>query len=572
MKANLTFILKYADQKRFFLLGYLALVLECLTPIIAVLLQREMIDDVFIAGNYHLFPWLLGLYALFYFGPKLWFTVRKVSFFTLSYDIQKRMTRAFIEKIYRTKTSTISKKHSAKLLNTMRNDIRDVCNISINQLLSESVKVLLTVILLAVTLAFINVTMLLLVIGVALVYYGLLQLFGEKTKAYARAVRVEKAKVSMTIEESISAIREILAFNRQSWQLERYDKSFSCYYKAVMRESLYKVKVVILSDPFFYGTKLMVILFGGIAAMQSSMSLGEFVVSFTLVDQLVTALGQLFQQALIAKRLGAATHSVEVLLKEEDEDFGNRDVGNTLESLSFENVSFSYSDDARMVLNNLTVTFPVGKKIALVGESGSGKSTIAQLLLRIHKVESGSVTINGIAVDEYNERYKDMVSAVFQEPHFIPSSIEENLSFNNDYTKKEIEEMCKAMHCHDFIQSYPQKYQTHVGERGANLSGGQKQRLALSRSLLKNTDLLILDEATSALDTETEYKVQANIDRLRKGKTTIVIAHRLSTIQNADLIYVLDHGKIVAKGSHDDLIMASETYQQLYQSSSIAKS
>jgi ABC-type multidrug transport system fused ATPase/permease subunit len=153
---------------------------------------------------------------------------------------------------------------------------------------------------------------------------------------------------------------------------------------------------------------------------------------------------------------------------------------------------------------------------------------------------------------------------VFQQPYFIPSTIKENLTLDKSYKPIDIENTCKEMLCHDFIMGFPNQYETQVGERGSALSGGQKQRLALSRAILKNTEVLILDEATSALDTETEFCVQKNIDKLRKGKTTIIIAHRLSTIQNADVIYVLDKGNVVAQGTHERLMIDSPEYKELY--------
>ncbi len=231
--------------------------------------------------------------------------------------------------------------------------------------------------------------------------------------------------------------------------------------------------------------------------------------------------------------------------------------------VEFKNVSFSYNED-QPIIDNVSFTIPAGKKTAIVGESGSGKSTIAQLLLRMYSQEKGEISINGVPVNNYGEQYADKISVVFQQPHFIPSSIKENLVFDKDYDQLEIESVCKELLCHDFIKEFPKEYETEVGERGTSLSGGQKQRLALSRALLKNTEILILDEATSALDTETEYLVQQNIDKLRKGKTTIIIAHRLSTIHNADVIYVLDKGNVVAQGTHDALMSDSPIYKELY--------
>jgi ABC-type multidrug transport system fused ATPase/permease subunit len=536
------FLFKYIKEKRWFLLGYFALVLECLTPIVATLLQRDLIDKVFTEKQYQQFTMLLALYAVFFFGPKLWFTVRKVSFFHISYQLQMSLTNAFLLKIYDLPTAIFNKEHVGKLLNHIRNNIADASNLAVNQILSESAKNILAIVFLSFSVANINVVMLLVVIAVAIIYYVLLHRFGKRTKQFSQDVKHEQANISMTIEESISAIREIVAYNRQEWQLKHYEKRFSNYFKAIIKQGLFANKIVFVSEPFLYGTKLVAILFGGISVISNKISLGEFVVSFTFVDQLVTEIGQLFQQALTGKRLDASVEAIQSVMGKECAEFGSTEFTGDIECIQFKEVTFSYLADATPVLNNLSIDFPIGKKIAIVGASGSGKSTIAQLLLRAYAANKGEVLINGVPVDCYGKQYSDIISIVFQQPHFIPSSIKENLIFDKEYNSVEIENVCKEMLCHDFIMGFQHQYETQVGERGTSLSGGQKQRLALARAILKNTEVLILDEATSALDTETEFQVQSNIDKLRKGKTTIIIAHRLSTIQNADVIYVLDKG------------------------------
>ncbi|WP_243182620.1 ABC transporter ATP-binding protein [Clostridium gasigenes] len=558
------FIFKYINKKSWFLLGYFALFLESVTPIIAILLQRDLIDKVFIEKQYEEFPMILALYAIFFFGPKLCFTVRRVAFFHISYHLQMSLTNDFLLKIYDMPAAIFNKEHVGKLLNHIRNDIADASDLSVNQILSESVKNIFTIVFLSYSVANISFIMLIVVITVAIIYYVLLHKFGEKTKQFSQCVKEEKSNISIAIEESISAVREIVAYNRQDWQLKNYEKKFSDYFKAIVKQSLFKNKILFLSEPFLLGTKLVVILFGGMSVISNKISLGEFVVSFTLVDQLATELGQLFEQVLTGKRLVASVECIQSVMGKDNTELGSIDFIDNIKSIQFKDVTFSYSPDSTPVLNNLSIDFPIGKKIAIVGESGSGKSTIAQLLLRSYLPDKGELYINDVPVNCYGKQYSDKISVVFQQPHFIPSSIKENLIFDKEYDQLDIENVCKEMLCHDFIVGFPNQYETQVGERGTTLSGGQKQRLALSRAILKNTEVLILDEATSALDTETEFYVQKNIDKLRKGKTTIIIAHRISTIQNADIIYVLDKGNVVAQGTNESLMTESPVYKKLY--------
>ena len=564
MMSSMVFLFKYIEKKWLFLLGYIAVFLESVTLIISILLQRDLIDKVFIGKQYQEFPKLLALYAIFFFGPKLWFTVRKVAFYNIGYKLQMSLTNAFLLKIYELPTSIFNKEDVGKLLNHVRNDIADASDLSVNQLLSEAVKNIFTIVLLSCLVANINFIMFLVIITLAIIYYALLNKFGKKTKELSQRVREEKSQVSIAIEESISSIREVVAYNGQQWQLNHYEKKFLDYFKAILKQGLYAIKTLFLSEPFLYGTKLVAIFIGGIGIISNKISLGEFVVGFTFVDQLVTEIGQLFQQALIGKKLVASVESIQSVMGKSSDNFGLIDFSGDIDSIQFKNVTFGYSPHSEPVLSNLTIDFPIGKKIAIVGKSGCGKSTIVQLLLRCYSPDSGEVFINGVPVKNYGKKYTDKVSMVFQQPHFIPSSIRNNLIFDKEYNQLEIERVCKEMLCHDFIMRFPNGYETEVGERGMNLSGGQKQRIALARAILKNTEILILDEATSALDNETEFIVQKNIDKLRKGKTTIIIAHRMSTIQNADLIYVLDKGKIVAQGTHESLINESSVYKELY--------
>ncbi|MBI9011725.1 MAG: ABC transporter ATP-binding protein [Clostridiales bacterium] len=565
MRASMSFIFEYINKKRWFLLGYLALVLECITPIIAAVLQRDIIDNVFTDKQYDQFAFLIILYAVFFFGPKLWFTVRKVTFFHMSYHLQMNLTEQFLKKIYGLPTAAFNKEHTGKLLNNIRNDISNACNTAVNEMLSESVKIIVSLIFLSVAIAYISLTMLLVVSVVAFIYYILLYKFGDKTKENAGRVRQEKAHLSVNIEESISSVRETVAYNLQNQQMNDFEEKFQKYYKALIEEGLYKIKILFISDPFLYTTKLTVILFGAINAFKNNVSLGEFVVSFTLVDQLVTGLGQLFQQGLIGKRLIASVDCVQSVMIKENLQYGHIQFNGKIESIEFRNVTFRYSEDSELVLENLNLDVPVGKKIAFVGESGSGKSTIAKLLLRAYEPEEGEVLINAEKVIEYNHQYADRITAVLQDPHFLPITIKENLIFDKDYEQKDIEDVCRKMLCFDFIQELSDGYETEVGERGTRLSGGQKQRLALARSMLKNADVLILDEATSALDIETEYHIQKNIDQLRKNMTTIIIAHRMTTVQNADVIFVLDKGRVITKGTHSELIVESPVYKSLYE-------
>ena len=217
------------------------------------------------------------------------------------------------------------------------------------------------------------------------------------------------------------------------------------------------------------------------------------------------------------------------------------------------------------MINGVTLEIPYGKTVALVGQSGSGKSTLADLLPRFYDVQEGSISIGGTDIRQF--RVKDLralMGNVNQEAILFNDSFYNNITFGVDgATREQVEEAARIANAHDFIMETEHGYDTNIGDRGGRLSGGQRQRISIARAILKNPPLLILDEATSALDTESERLVQEALDRLMKNRTTLVIAHRLSTIRNADQICVMHEGKIVERGTHDELIAMNRYYKRL---------
>jgi ABC-type multidrug transport system fused ATPase/permease subunit len=208
----------------------------------------------------------------------------------------------------------------------------------------------------------------------------------------------------------------------------------------------------------------------------------------------------------------------------------------------------------------------MNRKIAFVGGSGGGKSTIAQLLIRFYEPYKGNIRVNGFPLQDFERKsWSDKVAIVFQEPYLFPDTIRNNLLLDKkEMLEEEIIEACRIACIHNFIESLPDGYDTMLGERGITLSGGQRQRIALARSVLRKPEILILDEATSALDLHTEREVMRNLDEQRQGSLTIIIAHRLSTVANADMIVVMDKGKITEQGKHEELMDKNSVYKSLH--------
>jgi subfamily B ATP-binding cassette protein MsbA len=268
--------------------------------------------------------------------------------------------------------------------------------------------------------------------------------------------------------------------------------------------------------------------------------------------------------------LGAATSTLELLSTKPTitDGAGARPLGTTRGHIAFEGVSFSYGIPGHEgdALSGINLVIEPGMKVALVGSSGAGKSTILSLLLRFYDPRQGRILIDGNDLRDLTlDSLREHIGIVTQESFLFHDTIAENIRFGRlDATEAEIEQAARLAHAHDFIMLQPQGYRTIVGDKGCLLSGGQQQRLAIARALLKAAPVLLLDEATSALDSESERMIQDALEELSKGRTVIAIAHRLSTVLGSDLIVVMDHGRIVATGTHAELLNSSEVYSNLY--------
>jgi ATP-binding cassette subfamily B protein len=233
--------------------------------------------------------------------------------------------------------------------------------------------------------------------------------------------------------------------------------------------------------------------------------------------------------------------------------------------VELQNVTFAYNG-RNPVIKNLSLHIPAGKTIAIVGSTGSGKSTLVKLLLRLYEIQSGTITLDGIELRDLNFRdLRSCIGLVSQDVFLFHGTVAENIAYGSpDATEAEVIEAAKIAEAHDFIMQLPESYDTIVGERGQKLSGGQRQRIAIARAVLKNPPILILDEATSAVDNETEAAIQRSLERITANRTTIAIAHRLSTVRNADCIYVMEYGKLVEQGRHEQLLAERGIYASLW--------
>ena len=393
--------------------------------------------------------------------------------------------------------------------------------------------------------------------------------FGRFIRKLSKKAQDELAESNTLVEESFQAIRVVKAFTNEWKESLAYKKSLGAVVKTALKAATYRGLFVSFIFIALFGGIILVIWKGAHMIQSGEIETGQLI-SFLLytafIGGSVAGMGNLYGQ--IQKTVGASERILEILGREPEFALQEPTTIPLLKGgISFENVSFSYPSRPEIpILENFSLQIQPGEKIALVGQSGAGKSTITRLLLRFYDIQSGALQIDGKPIGDFSlPVLRGNIGIVPQEVILFGGTIRENIAYGKpDASEEEIRRAAERAYAWEFIQEFPEGWDTLVGERGIQLSGGQRQRVAIARALLKDPAILILDEATSSLDAESERFVQSALDELMQDRTTLVIAHRLSTIRKVDTICVIEAGKIVEMGSHQDLTQQENgTYKHL---------
>ncbi len=348
---------------------------------------------------------------------------------------------------------------------------------------------------------------------------------------------------------------------------KKWNRIFGKQIESTKNQEVFKMKVDIITDTLSFVTPLVVICIGGIQMMKGEMTLGSLFAFQTLAMSFLSPLNSLAN--LISDIVSIETlldRIYDVLKTKPEQSNGSHEMRRLNDSIELKNVSFRYNEYGEEVIKNVSLKIEVGQKLAIVGKSGSGKSTLASLIVGLYTPTKGKILFDGHNYTEIEKKsFRRQVGVVLQENFLFNKTVYENIVVHNpEVNINDVIYAAKLAEIHDEITSIPMGYETIVSETGANFSGGQKQRIALARALVGKPSIILLDEATSALDSVTEQKIENNLQNI--NSTRIVIAHRLSTIQNADIIIVMDQGKVVAKGTHEELMLNSNYYRDLYKS------
>lgn len=392
--------------------------------------------------------------------------------------------------------------------------------------------------------------------------------FKKLIKAY-EAYQEQEATLSTTLQENLSGVRVVKAFARQTYEISKFDKDN--WEKYLRGKKLYVLHSIFwpISDSICSFQILAGLYYGAMLTIHNEITIGTYMAYAGMVIMVIFPIRNL-GRLIVDMSSGLVSYSrVMEIIKQDREplDEGDhqpsRDVTG---AISYQEVGFEY-DGEHKVLSDISFECKPGQVIALLGSTGSGKTTLVNLLPRFYDATHGSIKLDGIDLSRYTRRYlRTQIGIVEQEPFLFSRSIRENITYGvgREVTDEEVEMASKAASVHEVILGFPKGYGTLIGERGVTLSGGQKQRVAIARTLLKNPRILILDDSTSSVDTETEAEIRSALENLMLDRTTFVIAHRIQSIMQADLILVMDGGRIVQRGQHDSLVREEGIYRQIF--------
>ena len=554
--------------RRILLSVFFTLILAGSTSAVAYLLDPA-IKQLFIEQK-KTFIYIIPAFIILAFalkGASLY--LAKVIMINVSEEVRKDIQTDMFASLIKADTQLVDNKHSGKFIGNLTNDVNMIVSL-VSTVILNLFKDSLTLIGLLSVMFYQNWKL-------SLIAIIMIPLASTVARALGKRMRKEAYKQMDYTGLLTSYLIEIFKNHKliKIFQKEKYEKKRAEDYLVSLKESIRKMAIVgVRASPimeFLTGIMIAALIFISAKLVANDeleiSNFFSFLAAMMLAYQPVRSLATiniLIQQGLAgAKRVLPVIDDKQVIFDKDDAK--NLKIVNG--QISFENVEFKYNQDENQILRSLNIKIPGKKMTALVGHSGAGKSTIMSLIPRFYDPQKGDIKIDDQSI--YNlklESLRKNISLVSQETTLFDDTIKNNIGYADlDASDKDIEDAAKFSFADEFINKLPNKYETLIGENGIRLSGGEKQRLSIARAILKKSPIILLDEATSSLDAETENKIQQAINFLTKGRTTVVIAHRLSTILNSDLIYVIDKGKIIGEGKHEELLKISEVYKNFYE-------
>tara|TARA_B100002019_G_scaffold217663_1_gene190367 strand:- start:280 stop:2016 length:1737 start_codon:yes stop_codon:yes gene_type:complete len=548
--------------------GLFSILVAGSTSAIAWLLDPA-IEKIFLEKDQTLLIFIPLLIILAFSTKGISLYIAKSFMIVVAEEIKKKLQIDMIRSLIKADTQSIDKKHTGKFISNLTYDVQHITNLLSTAVLSLF-KDSLTLIGLLVVMFLQNWKLAL----ISLIMIPLASIasksLGKRMHKVATEAQEKSGFLTAYLVELFKNHKITKIFQKENFETQRADGHLD----QLMQKNKKITTVLIRMSPIMEVlTGIMIailIYYSGTLIANNEIKVNNFfsfLAAMMLAYQPVRALSTL--NMVVNQGLSAANRILPIvdtknLIRDKNDA---KDINVSEGSIKFNNVSFKYEANEKNVLNNINLNFEGGKMTALVGHSGSGKSTILNLIPRFYQPESGDILIDNQSIfDTKILSLREQISLVSQETTLFDDTIKNNIKYANEHaTDEEIEKVAILSNSDDFIQKLPNKYETLIGENGVRLSGGEKQRISIARAMIKKSSIILLDEATSSLDSETENKIQEALQKLTKDKTTIVIAHRLSTILNANNIYLIDNGKVIENGKHEDLLSKSIIYKNFYE-------
>ncbi|MDA7596960.1 ABC transporter transmembrane domain-containing protein [Candidatus Pelagibacter sp.] len=563
----------YTDYSRKFLKKiilsvFFSILVAASTSAIAWLLDPA-IKKIFIEKDGNLI-YLIPAFIIFAFSTKgISLYLAKSNMIHVGEEIKKLLQFDMISSLIKADTKLIDNKHSGKFISNLTYDVTHITN-----MLSDAILALfkdsLTLMGLLTVMFYQNWKLSLISIVMIPLSSAAAKSLGKRMGKVTTEAQEKSGFLNTYLIELFKNHKLIKIFQKENYEILRSDDHLENLKNKNAKIKIVYVRVSPIMETLTGIMIAILIFYSGKLIINNEIDINNF---FSFLAAMMLAYQPVRSLATIGmavnQGLSAARRILPIIdnINEINDDQNSKDLKIDIGNIKFENVSFKYSKTEEEVLKNVNLEIKGGKMSALVGHSGSGKSTILNLIPRFYNIDSGNIIIDNQSINEVKiASLRKNLSLVSQDTTLFDDTIKNNIAYaNSDASEEEIIEAAKLSHCTEFIDELPKKYETIIGENGVRLSGGQKQRLSIARAILKKSSIILLDEATSSLDSETEEKIQTAINFLTKNKTTLVIAHRLSTILNSDKIFVVDGGKIMASGKHNELLIQSPQYKNYYE-------
>jgi ATP-binding cassette subfamily B protein len=556
--------------------SFLSLFIATFLEIISPLIIKQFIDNHLVKKDFNMDPivTLLFIYILVLL-VKVIFSYFQVYYFQrLAMEIINKIRADLFRNVIKQPIDYFNDTPNGSIVSRVTNDTESIKDFYVS-VLGAIIQNGLMIIGTLIAMFYLNVILAFFFLAFIPIIYFIIKLYRKLSSKYYHQMREQLSKLNAKLNESIQGMEIIQTFVQETRMRKDFELTNDNHYNAGIKNLKIDSLLLRPAIDFLYIIAIIVIIgFFGVNSFDTTIQIGLIYVFINYTERFFEPINQfmnklsMFQQAIVS-----GVRVFELLDTEVDKlNYINAETNppNISGNIRFENVSFSY-DGTIDVIKNITFEIKENQTVAFVGHTGSGKSTIMNLLLRFYKPSSGNIIIGD--TDILNIDYKalrDSVGLVLQEPHIFSGTIKQNIKmYKKDMDDDTIIRSARLVQAHDFIDVLPEKYDSHVNERGSNFSMGQKQLLSFARIIASNPKVLIMDEATANIDSETEEKIQNALTKMRVGRTTIMIAHRLSTIQDADIIYVLKKGSIVEFGTHDQLIEQEGNYYKMYKAQSL---